>query len=635
MESASDARYERDPDPCTDRPSDRPTAERLDRMGGVRRLHVLVLGGSLLLTLGAWAVSARALEQRNRARFARQADVVVEALAETLERHAGMLRAAAGFVESSGDDARDAWRDFSGALDLERRYPALGGLAVVRRVPRDAMPALVAEHRRAGRPFDLRPAHDEPFHLPIVMVARDLDAGTMLGYDLAFERERRAAVAEAFARDEVRLTAPVRPARGEAAGAVMVAPYRAQAAGDVDAGPPERFAGVVATSMLFEHLLAGALDPARREVRLRIDDGGRTLVDEPGDAADPEIDPAPLLVDERSLAVHGRDWRLRIETTRGFRAGADVAAPWVVLGSGLVIDALLAALLRLHLRGGRRLLVAARRLRAERAALAQSNEMLEAFASVVSHDLKAPLLGIRMLVDALEEDVRDGRPDGELLDILARLRAKAGRADALVEGVLEYSGLGEREETSGPVDVGALLADVRESLDLGEDVLGVGGPVEGLGADGSLPTIDTVEVRLRQVLVNLVGNALKYHDAPERARVRVRVERTDEGLRFAVADDGPGIEPCHRARIFEPFVKAHGTDRADSTGLGLAIVRKNVEAMGGAIELAPGAGRGATFVFTWPTTVLAESASEAGSDAGDGATDGPARDAPFPPRLAA
>ena len=580
-----------------------PAGERLDRMGGVRRLHVAVVVGSLLLTLGAWTVSRHALEQRNRARFDRQADHVVEELATTLERHAGMLRAAAGFVESNGDDARDAWRAFTDALDLERRFPALGGLAVVRRVPRDAMPALLAERRRAQPDFALRPAHDEPFHLPIVMIAREGTARALLGYDLAFERDRRAAVAQAFADDAVRLTAPVRPGRGEASGVVMVAPYRAIDPPSSDV-PRPGFAGVVATSMLFERLFSGALDPARRELRLRIDDGGETLLDETANGSDPELDPAPLLRDERSLSAHGRDWRVRIETTRGFRAAADVGTPWIVLGSGLVIDALLAALLWLHHRGGRRLLVAARRLRAERAALARSNELLEAFAGVVSHDLKAPLLGIGMLVDALEEDVRDGRPRAELLQTLSRVRAKTERADALVEGVLEYSGLGERGETSAPVDVGALLADIGESLDVGEGALSV---------DGEPPTIDTIETRLRQVLTNLIGNAFKYHDAPERARVRVRVERLDDRLRFDVADDGPGIDPRFRDRIFEPFVKAHGTDRADSTGLGLSIVRGNVETMGGTVELQPATGRGTTFTFTWPVTPAR--ASDAGADA--------------------
>ena len=606
MGRASDVQDEADPD--------RRPEERLDRMNGIRRLHVVIVICSLLLTLGAWSFSRNALEQRDRARFDRQADRVVEDLAETLERQAGVLRAAAGFVESTGDEARGAWREFTAALDLETRYPALGGLAAVRLVPRESMPALIAERRRAGLPFDLRPAHDESFHLPIVLVARDLDVGTMLGYDLAFEPHRREAVAHAFAGDAVRLTAPVRPARGEAWGAVMVAPYRADDA--VGGAPsPGRFAGVVATSMTFERLFAGVLDPARREVRLRIDDAGQTLLDEPGDASDPEVDPEPLIVDERALSVHGRDWRVRIESTRAFRASAHVGTPWVVLGSGLVIDALLLTLLWLHLRGGRRLLVLARRLRAERAALERSNRTLEAFASVVSHDLKAPLLSIGMLVDTLEEDVDEDRPREELMPTLSRLRAKVGRADALVEGVLEYSGLGEKERTVRAVDVGTLLADVGESLDVAPDALVV---------EGDPPTIETDETRLRQVLTNLVGNAFKYHDAPATARVRVRVEPLErgtdgaprdgfpEGLRFTVSDDGPGIDPRHRDRIFEPFFTAHGTDRPDSTGLGLAIVAENVRVAGGTIELLPGDGRGTTFAFAWPATVLHD---EGGTDA--------------------
>ena len=394
----------------------------------------------------------------------------------------------------------------------------------------------------------------------------------------------------------------------------MVAPYRGPATGpDV----PD-FAGVVATSMLFERLFDGALAPARRQVRLTIRDGRATVLDEPADASDPEVDPAPLLADERALDAHGRSWRIRLETTRGFREAADVSTPWVVLGSGLVIDALLVALLWLHQRAGRRLVVAARRLAEERGALARSNERLEAFACVVSHDLKAPLAGIGLLVDAIEEDLEDGSPKDELLETLGRVRRKVRRADALVEGVLDYSGLGEREERVAAVEVRALVADVGESLDLAPGALVV---------EGEAVTVETSETRLRQVLANLVGNAFKYHDAPGRARVRVAIERLadgpDGGLRITVADDGPGIDPRYRERVFEPFARAHEGERADSTGVGLAIVRKSVEAMGGAIALEDGAGRGATFAFTWPARVhdRPPGMPETGGPAGDG-TDG-------------
>ena len=555
-------------------------AFRLDGPVALTRLYGFILLGSLLLTLGAWAFARHALEQRNRVRFERQAEGVIEELAVTLERQAGLLRAAAGFVEAGGDDASPAWAAFTDALDLDARYPALGGLAVVRRVPREAMPALVAERRRDGEPFDLRPAHDAPVHLPIVMVADAARAAPMLGYDLAFEPHRRAAIDAATTDDAVRLTAPVHPGRGVAAGTVMVAPY-----GSADGGVGS---GVVATSMFFDRLFADALAADAREVRLRIVDAGDTLLDEIAPGASTGVDPAPLLETTRPLAAHGRRWEVHLETTLGFRADADTATPWIVLGSGLTIDLLLAALLGVHLRG-------ARRLHAEREALERSNEKLETFACVVTHDLKAPMLGIGALVDGLEEDLVDGLPAAELQPTFARVRGKLDRADAIIDGVLEYCGVGEREERSGPVDVRALIGDVGESLDLAPGALTV---------DGASPTIETVELRLRQVLANLIGNAFKYHDAPQRARVHVHVERGEEALRLTVRDDGPGIPAELRHRIFEPFFSAHGPERTDSTGVGLAIVKKGVEVTGGTIELLPSEGRGATFRFSWPAQEL-------------------------------
>ena len=371
----------------------------------------------------------------------------------------------------------------------------------------------------------------------------------------------------------------------------MVAPYR-------DAG---ELRGVVATAMLFEELFTGTLSPARRAVRLRVLDGDETLVDETADPSDPEVDPEPLLVGERALSAHGRTWRIEIETTRGFRATAGFVTPWIVLGTGLVLGTLLVALLWLYAR-------TEKRLRAERAALAESNELLETFACVVSHDLKAPLLGIRMLADVIEEDVLEGGPDvgARVLASVERVRARLGRARTLIEDVLDYSAIGRAEERIEPVEPAALVREIGDSLGLAPGSLAI---------EGAAPSIETSAQRLRQTLTNLIGNAYKYHDRPEAARVGVRVDDLGEALRFTVTDDGPGIDPALHARIFEPFVRGGGSDRAEGTGVGLAIVKRGIDSVGGTLELRSTPGAGSSFAFTWPKRAAAFTDGGAGTSA--------------------
>jgi len=551
----------------------------------LRWLHASIVLSSLLVTLGAWQYASHTLDERNRLRFDRQTEQVVEQVRERLDSHASLLRATVGFIEATGDDDVPGWRNFVGALGLEERFPELVGLAAVRHVPNRQLTAFLYEKRVVQPTFALYPAHRQSYHLPVVLVSPDTLADSVNGYDLAFDATRREAFERAVARNEVTLTAPLRPTGEATPGAVMVAPYRVGNTGH---------RGAIVTSMLFEQLARGALAPARRTIRMSISDGGETMFDELSNRSDTALDPRPLFEKQIVLRVYDREWRIDMHSTRGFRTDAGIATPWLVLMFGLCIDALLILLLWFQDRAGQRLLIAARKLRGERRALAQSNEKLETFACVVSHDLKAPLLGIRCLIDVVEDDLDADGPDLRqgILAHLDKMRERITRTDAMIDGVLAYSGFGSHEPVIDTVDIGALVHEIGATLDIGNRALRFTGDTTPLSTD---------RVRLVQVLENLIGNAFKYHHDPVRARVRVDVkEADDDWLQIRVIDNGRGIDPALREQVFEPFVTGHGTERTDSTGVGLAIVRKAVESVGGRVSAEPTPGGGATIAFTWP-----------------------------------
>ena len=551
---------------------------------------------SLLLTLAAWSLVAHAIEQRNAQRFARRADAVIAQFVEQLQRHADILAAAAGLVMASDEVTREEWQRFAATLDLDGQFPALSGIGVARHVPRAELPAFLARERESRADFVVYPDEERPVHLPLVRATPEHLAPALEGRDLAADQERRVAAANAAALGIAQLTAPIRPTASGEPGVVMMVPYYADGPLVPEEQRVERFAGTVIASMLLENLAAGTLDAARRQIRVRISDGGEPLYDEIARGA-ADVDPAPLHTLSRDVPVHGRTWRFEVHSTLAFRRDANLGQPPLVLVGGLCIVVLVHALLSLHARGNRRLQRAADELQVESAALARSNEKLEAFARVASHDLKAPLNGIRTLVDFIEEDLRDAPgPEGVPLVAhnLVRIREQARRADVLIEGILDYSGLDDRSEVPARADTRQMLGEIAEMLDVDPGRL-------SLGAD--LPVFETYVTRLQQVLANLIGNAFKYHHDVDRAHVRVSVEGSGSRYRFVVSDDGPGIDERFHERIFEPFDSGPNGARADSTGVGLAIVRENVEAVGGTISLASAPGHGATFTFDWPRRV--------------------------------
>jgi PAS domain S-box-containing protein len=239
---------------------------------------------------------------------------------------------------------------------------------------------------------------------------------------------------------------------------------------------------------------------------------------------------------------------------------------------------------------------------AERTAeLARSNAELDQFAYVASHDLKAPIRAIDSLATWIEEDAADALPEASARH-LGLLRQRAGRMERLLDSLLAYSRAGRSEAAPEPVDAGALVRDVVATV----------APPEGFDVrlGGDFPVVETARAPLALVFRNLIGNAIKHHDRPD-GRVTVSAEVVAGPLAggplagggwaaFTVEDDGPGIAPEYRARVFGMFQTLRPRDEVEGSGMGLAVVKKTVEARGGAVTVGAAEGGGARFRFTWP-----------------------------------
>lgn len=224
-------------------------------------------------------------------------------------------------------------------------------------------------------------------------------------------------------------------------------------------------------------------------------------------------------------------------------------------------------------------------------ALAAANAELDDFTYIVSHDLKEPLRGIRILCQMLEEDCAGGL-DEEARQRMTAMVRMCERAEQQVADLFQYSRVGRQATAAAPVNLRDVAADALESLqhrlDQSGAVVQIHGPLPTLAVDRTLAT---------EVFANLIANALKFnHSRPP--RVDIGAVAGDVPTLY-VRDNGIGIDPRHHDGIFEIFRRLHGREKYEGTGAGLTIVRKIIAAHGGRIWVESKPGQGSTFFFTW------------------------------------
>jgi len=233
------------------------------------------------------------------------------------------------------------------------------------------------------------------------------------------------------------------------------------------------------------------------------------------------------------------------------------------------------------------------------ARLHETVRVREELMSVASHEVRTPLTSIRLLMDLLLTLAGDGEKfknsSARVLDVLRRAVEQVNQCTSLLDQLLDLSRVesGKLELVREPVDLGDLAEDAVRLLMMQAKSAGVSVEIERTGELGALGD----GARLRQVLVNLLGNAVKYGKG---SPVRIRVDRVGSLVRTQVIDRGPGIPAECSARIFDRFDRGTASQDGRGHGMGLYIARAVVTAHNGSIRVEPTEPSGATFVVEIP-----------------------------------
>jgi signal transduction histidine kinase len=247
--------------------------------------------------------------------------------------------------------------------------------------------------------------------------------------------------------------------------------------------------------------------------------------------------------------------------------------------------------------------------------LRRSNEELEQFAYVASHDLKEPLRMVTSYVQLLGRRYQ-GKLDSDADEFIAFATEGAERMRALIDDLLKYSRVGTRGAPFAPTDCNAILDAVLSNLEVAIEESGAEVQVD------ELPTLVADPRQLEQVFQNLIANAVKFRGeaAPQVTVSARRYEeesldgRLSSGWKFSISDNGIGLDPQFAEKIFLIFQRLHHRGEYGGTGIGLAVCKKIVERHGGRISVESKPGTGATFQFTIPDRINGHAAVMAGGE---------------------
>jgi signal transduction histidine kinase/DNA-binding response OmpR family regulator len=599
-------------------PHDRIT-DQAETGGGVRwglsPAQLLLVGGFVFIAAGAglaFALQLQRMQQRAlHAEVTRLTDERMRLLRSSTLRCLEVLHAMVSFLEVSPELTRERFRHFvRGPL---ARLPELQAFEWIPRVARAERDAYEAAARRDGlhnfgftelaAAGGVTAAQERATYHPVFFVEPAHSNLAALGFDVGSDPERRLALQRAMDAGAPVATAPVRLAQEREVREFGMLVFAPVADGVGRHAVPRGFAVAV---LRIRDFVRPALQQLEHDgFAVRVFDRERPgqvlfALGEPADAA-----PAAAFAREASLEVAGRDLRLSFVPTQRFLRQHASYGPWLFASAGLVLSLLVAAHIARSMRYTREVerralerAAANQRLQAEIGIRKQAQEEAAAarqaqaqFLANLSHEIRTPLNAIIGYSQILQ------RSDTEPLLRVQALQTIAHSGQqllSLLDEVIDLTKIeaGHIQLRACDFDLASLVTSVAFMLRPNCEQKGL---ELKLAVDSDLCWVRGDEGKLRQVLINLLGNAVKF---TEQGEIRVVAVREGACVHFEVSDTGMGIDAAQQERVFATFYQTDASRAQGGAGLGLSISRRLVELLGGELLLRSAPGRGSTFYFS-------------------------------------
>ncbi|TYK67035.1 CHASE domain-containing sensor histidine kinase [Colwellia echini] len=568
---------------------------KLVKAGRLQSAHWAILGLSILLTIIAWQFSRQQLEQKIEERFNREAAHVIELVKERMTLYERFLWGAVALNDVNNKLDNNEWKTYADSLNLGKTYPGIHGIGIIYNIQANGLDEYLREQRINRPEYNIHPFQEKYEYWPITYIEPLATNFKAVGLDVSFESNRYNGIKKSRDSGLAKLTGPIALVQGNKnnTGFLFYAPfYRGGNQYNTIAERQENIIGVSYAPFIMHKLITAVLSDNNQLTSLKITDQGVSLYDDENHQARNKIDAEPLFTTDIDAEFYGRVWTFHITSNIDFRKGAETSQPYYILLGGIIIDLLILAMFLFLAKANRQALVYADRvtdeLNEKTICLKKSNEDLEQFAYVASHDLVSPLNAIQKLISWIKEDCIEILPETTKTH-LSLLESRTQRMINLLKDLLDYSRVGRVDFDAELLQIKPLTNDIFALLDHNTNT--------SLTVNDAKLIFPRVPFEI--IMRNLISNAIKHHDK-EKINLEVTLKELPNYYQICVQDDGPGIPPELTNKALEMFQTLQPRDKVEGSGMGLSLIVKIIEHYRGKLSIESDGIRGTKVIILLP-----------------------------------
>jgi signal transduction histidine kinase len=561
-------------------------------------IHWLILILSTILTIGAWYIASEQVNKKVAERFERESLHVIELVKERMQLYEHALWGAVAHVNASEGDITDQqWGNYSNSLRIDQTYPGINGLGLIYNVKFDQHNSFILQQQKNRPNFNIHPLYPDQELWPITFIEPYLTNKQAVGLNVAFEKNRYLGVKKARDTGLAQLTGPITLVQDEkqTPGFLFYAPFYKKGMPHNSVNTRQAsIQGVAYAPFIMSKLISGTLAVEQRHVSLHISDDGKSLYNDINNIDSIEIDANPLFIKHIDINFYGREWKFIVSSNLFFREASGSNQPYFILAGGIIIDLLILALFIVLSKANKQALIYAdditQELKIGTQRLISSNQDLEQFAYVASHDLKSPLNAIKKLASWITEDCESLLPEDSKKH-LTLLQSRTHRMNRLLDDLLDYSRIGRHEYKPQEFDLARIANEIFSLID----------HPTSFNLSVEKQTLFLPRTPIEIILRNLLSNAVKHHDKPT-GHIKILHKTINKMHHISVQDDGPGIPPELFDKALEMFQTLRPRDKVEGSGMGLSLSKKTIKYYGGSLTIDSDGIRGTTIVLLWPIT---------------------------------